>query len=352
MKRMNRLLAIPAFLGMTAAGCVDDEAGALLYSGRAAVQVGFDRVTQTARADVGGRLGSATLPDSLRLEITGLPVLSSGEYQLWVVNEDDGAMTSATRVPFTYQALRPDTVSIDPFTGAPTIEWNPVADPEDTQGFGVVEGQRNVVIVHEGSLPVDLTENSHIVVTAGTGDANPADAAAPLFYRFRDADGDFDASGDAQFGFRPSGLATGAAWAPEGGGRVEFVNTFGFGAVVQRAVRPPVGYYYALWLYNEDTGENVRLGDLATPGPEFASLRDADIERNEFVAAERILDSGLWASWEELGRVPDDFTHVVVTLESKAGDPQVRSPMVIYRAIIPGDLDRLPEEKEGLDDLF
>ena len=352
MKRVNRLLAIPAFLTMAAAGCVDDQAGALLYSGRAAIQVGLDRVTRTASAEVRGRLGSATASDSLRVEISSLPVLSSGEYQVWLIREEGGSMVEATRVPFSFQALRPDTVGIDPFTEQPIVEWNPVADFAQVQGFTATAGQRNVVMLHEDALPVSFADRTHLVITSGTGDANPADSPAPLFYRFQDADGDFDASGDAQFGFQPTRLAGDAAWQPEGSGRVEFLNVEGFGTVLQRAVRPPVGYYYALWLYNEDTGESLRLGDLATPFPEYATLRNADVERNEFVSENRILDSGFWTTWEEIGRAPADFTHVYMTLESKAGDPQVRSPMVIYNAAIPKDLDKLPTESDGLDDLF
>ncbi len=288
------------------------------------------------------------------LTVRNLKPLAAGQtYQIWLYDEVEG---DATRVEATYTLQQPDTLGIDPL-GEPIIDWVDVQGPGPATDFNGVRGYRHIIELRNSNLiptGVRLSQFSHVVATIGSSDANPASSPAPVWFRYTNQNGTrtdlFDnevfLEGSARFGFRPSLADKGIGWQPFGSGNVQFLNVEAIAVALNRLARPPLGFYYGVWLVNEDDGTNLFVGEITTPPPGLESLLDADVTKNDFVSDSEILAAGKWATWADLGANYKSFTSLYVTLEPKNGDGSVRSPSTIFRAAIPANLE-LPKERES-----
>lgn len=283
------------------------------------------------------------------------PLAGGRAYQIWTYDEVEG---ETVRVPARYVLQRPDTVGVDEL-GEPIIQWVDVGDTALVQSFNGEFGHRHVVVVRNRDveeLGIRLSQFTHVVLTiGGNGDADPASYPTPVWYRYTDQNGTrqdlFDnelfLSGSTSVHFDPSRATLAIGWKAFGGGSVEFMSDVGFGVRLDRLARPPLGYYYGIWLWNEATGAAVSGGPITTPAPEFASLRDADLETGPFVTSTEILQSVTWLEWAEVGADFRNYTHVLVTLEPKDGVTDRPAPTVVLEAAVPKDLDKLPTEREA-----
>jgi hypothetical protein len=386
---MKRVLVLVASLATVAAGgCVDWDAGPDLYTGRAAIIVGVDLVgrrmpsspinvltTGNEPVNVIGLLaGGAT--DSMVLTIGNLPVLASGgSYQVWLA---DSVSRNVRRINAAFQIQRPDTIRIDPITEVAIINWVAEAPVQNVESFNAQSGKRTRLVVraaHVTAAGSTLRDFTHVVVTISTGgDASPLNSPAPAFFRYRNgANNTFVGVTTATatpvrpfFNHYPGRFSD--SWVPLGGGTVEFLNTEGFGMVVDRNTRPPLGFYYDVWLVdNNPRGRApVHVGEATSPAPRFLSLKDADISTIPGVVTQtQILELAIWQKWGDLrdndgsplqlfktvtlpGGITTTqpvFTHVVVALRSKHAVDGL-PPTVVYEARIPDGLDRMPVEKE------
>lgn len=356
---MSRRLVLAAALGLAAA-CVDEDAGPLAVSGRPAVEVGLDLVARGLPGGpaVGRLAGGST--DTLVLTIDHLPVLADGRaYQIWLVDEVQG---EAVRVAASYRRQRPDTTGFDEFDGRPIIVWRDVEGPATVRSFPGIAGHRHLLTLRAADLAaagVAMARFSHVVLTiGGAPDAPPATSPAPAWYRYLDQRGTRDVatdnryfpSGTVRFGFLPARAAAEVGWSAFGGGSVEFLNVVGVAVRLERIARPPLGFYYDVWLVHAETGRRLRVGEITTPPPAFESLRDADVATGEYVTATEILAANRWATWRELSATFADFTALVVTLAPKDGPPDQLPPTVLYEAAVPPNLDRLPKFTDGFRD--
>jgi hypothetical protein len=57
--------------------------------------------------------------------------------------------------------------------------------------------------------------------------------------------------------------------------------------------RPPEGHYYSFFLANADTDTYLELGALTAPPPEYAPLRDADVQLLPGVVTEAMITRGV-----------------------------------------------------------
>jgi hypothetical protein len=299
----------------------------------------------------------------LELTLYSLSELASGvEYQVWLFDDVESA---TARIDFTYTQQWPDTVGFDPL-GLPIIEWNDVSAPATVSGFDGVVGNRHVIYASDAELAsagIVLNSFTHVVITIGANDADPNTAPAPVFYRFTEQNGTRDnlwdnapvlAANTTIFGFIPELAQDDVGWTGFGSGLSQFLNEEGFSVGLERMARPPLGYYYAVWVKDNETGAYAGLGEITSPPPEFVPLYDADISTGDWVTSGEILAAGKWALWNE--EPLSSFTHcitsqvtdactVVVTLEPKDGDHNVMSESIAFIGAVPKDLDRMPKEE-------
>ena len=331
------------------AACIDETAGPMAYTGKPALRVGLDIVAemQLPGGPVAGRI-NGTDSDSLSLTIQHLaPLSGNNRYQVWLVNPANG---TAARINVRYVALRPDTVGFDEFDGTPIVEWREAAPESRAAEFNGTTGYWQRVRFTRGELTadgVDMSAYTHVVVSIGSGDANPLTSPAPVFFQYAGLDTEPFTDGVTQFGFDPAAAASGTGWAAFGGGSVEWLNVEGFGVLAQRIARPPRGFFYELWLVDEGRTRRVRLGELLTPAPEFASLMDADVQDGPFVARGEIIKAGRYVRWADLQATPDQFADLLVALKPKVGVTEEMPETVVYAAAVPPNLDQLPKFTDG-----
>jgi hypothetical protein len=354
-RRVLWLLAAALPLG----ACVDHDAGPMVLSGRAALMVGLDLSARGLPGTPTGIVTSGSLTggadDHLALVIANLPTLQPDRgYQVWLVDESGGA--APRRIGTGYQAQRPDTVGTDEFTGRPIIEWRLVGEPQTVQRVEGRTGLRHVLTIRQSDAAdagTSLADFTHVVLTiGGAGDASPADSPTSAFYRYRNATtGAYLLGGTnrVRFGFRPE--LPNNPWTAFGGGTIEFLNIEGFGLRANRIARPPFGYFYEIWLYDAGTRDRaprppVNLGPATTPAPEFQTLVDADVTITDLVTQTQILSAAKWIRWPDLDALPDDFTDVLVVLRAKDGVTEELPPAVIFEALVPRGMARLPMERE------
>lgn len=304
--------------------------------------------------------------DVVTMTLYNLKPLQSGyTYQIWLYDEVEG---DAVNIEATYTLQRPDTTGFDEL-GLPIIEWVDEAAPAPASSFDGALGWRHIIRISNRALTtVPMNTFSHAVITIGSGDAHPDASPVPAAYRYLDQNGTREnfydnevfISGPTLFGFETANAGEGTRWSPFGTGLSQFLynpdnGEGGISIGLNRLARPPIGYYYAVWVVDVETGEYTGLGEITSPPPEYASLMDADIETNEWVTEGEIFSGGKWTLWTDL---PADYLrcinsqvtdpcHVSITLEPKDGAPGVMSENVIFTADIPKDLDKLPKERES-----
>jgi hypothetical protein len=291
---------------------------------------------------------------SLDMTVYNLEPLTGGaQYQVWLFDEVEN---DVVRVSATHTLQRPDTVGFDELE-QPIIEWVDVAAPATVDGFDGAAGYRHVIQLRDADLAgagIKMSQYTHAAITiGGTSDASPLDSPVPVCYRYTNqnetradlTDNQIFVSGGVD-AFCVGLAADLPAWKPFGAAQAEFLNVEGFALTLNRVARPPLGYYYGVWLLNTETGASLNLGEITTPPPEMASLRDADIQTGQWVSEGEIFRAGKWVRWADLPADVTTYNAVAVTLEPKAGDPDVMST-VMFMGAIPKDLDKLPKEKES-----
>lgn len=294
---------------------------------------------------------------SMEMIVNNLKPLASGyAYQVWLYDEVEA---DAQRIDVTYVLQLPDTLGFDDL-GAPIIDWVDVGDTAVVRSFDGAAGLRHVIIADRSDLlanGIEINRYSHAVITiGGSGDASPLESPAPAWYRYVSLNGTRDdlfdnqvfLSGAAQFGFIPDPelIENEVGWQAFGAAKAQFLNVEGFAVGLNRLARPPLGYYYAVWLANTEDGTTFGLGEITTPPPAFESLRDADIQTGEYITETEIFEAGKWAEWADLPGDVSRYNAVAVTLEPKDGDPDVMSSLMFLGAI-PKDLDKMPKERES-----
>lgn len=370
-------------LGLLAvlSGCPDPDAGAEMLTGRGALTVEMERVLQgIPRGDAWSGAGFPGGAGAwINMDIRDLPPLQDGyQYQLWLVGGRD-ALTQ--RIHFQWEEQRLDTVDIDPFTELPIVEWvdsvwvieNGDTISQEPLHTGIADsivvptrGRRHVIRVEAtellDSLDITFEEYTHIVLSVGeTGvDANPLErhadgrykTSSPMFFRYMNPETEaISTSGVLRFGFMPEYVsdATLMRWVAAGSAQAEFLNVVGFGIQFDRFSRPPLGYFYGLWLVDGEDPEatNYNLGPVRSPAPEYYSLFNADIERIMGVTPTVIFQGGFWADWEDLDVSMEDVNTVWITIEPKLGPEGALANTVVLETGIPGGLHLLP-----FDDVF
>ena len=135
-------------------------------------------------------------------------------------------------------------------------------------------------------------------------------------------------AGATEYVYRPAGSASGTNRGSEIG--IEF----------RHLPRPPIGFFYNAWLVSaEGDRPPVSLGELRTPLPELASLRDADISAQiagvltgtEVLVANVLLRP---ADLAALGASTREYDTVRVTLEAKDGVSTI-APIVVLEGPFP-----------------
>jgi hypothetical protein len=300
---------------------------------------------------------------SLDMVAYNLKPLSAGSaYQVWLFNEVDN---NVLRVSPTYTLQRPDTVGFDEL-GNPDIEWVDAEGPATVTEFTSAAGYRNVIQLSTADIGSDMSDFSYAVITVGSGgDANPLESPVPSCFRYLDKTGTEEREDDAYYrtGTLTSfctGLATGRDdWYAFGSGDVQFLSDTAVAIGLNRLARPPLGYYYGVWVRVEEKGTDqgpgpisaFNLGAITTAPPDMESLEDADVmpSNTEYLTDTEIFTAGKYFLWADL---PSTFSDacigtqegvqdcsVLVTLEPKAGDPNVMGSTVIFAASVPKQLD-------------
>lgn len=233
------------------------------------------------------------------LEFTGAWKLVSGsEYRLWAYNSADPSKS----IPLVgdWKLLNEDGVAVDSAKkvsgirgGGGPRDRNTFAVPSDTWGGDILDFDRIRVTID----PANTTKPGDVLVLDG---------------KFIDAIGQFGT-------LKSSGTFTFAGgYTYTGEGRGHF-----FGDELRLALRglarPPVGYFYEVWLVNVAEGRATSLGELKGPYPSYTSLKEADTKAS-LAPGGLIPDAALVVDRASLGIDYKAFTHVYVTLSPKARD--------------------------------
>lgn len=301
--------------------------------------------------------------NSLDMVVYNLKPLASGSsYQVWLLDE---LTNEAVRVSPTYTLQRPDTVDYDDL-GNPIIEWVDDQGPGTVSEFNSVVGWRHIIELRDADLGFEMSQYTYATVTIGSADGSPVDSPVPVCYRYTDQAGtenlqDNDIFVSGALGAFCQELATDRPeeWVAFGSGDAQFLSDTAVAIGLNRLARPPLGYYYGVWVKVEEKGTDqgpgaisaFNLGAITTAPPDMESLEDADIMASnmEFLTDTEIFTAGKYFLWADL---PSTFSDacigtqeglsgcsVLVTLEPKAGDPNVMGSTVIFAASVPKQLD-------------
>lgn len=232
-------------------------------------------------------------------EFSAASKLTSGnQYRLWAYNSEDPSKS----VPLVanWKLVNEDGVAVDSAKGVTGISG----------GGGLRD--RNVFEVNSDTWDGDILEYDRIRITIDATNATAPGNVVVLDAAFVDGVGKFET-------LRKSGTFTFAGgYAYTGEGRGHF-----FGDELRLALRglsrPPVGYFYEVWLVNAGTGQATSLGELRGPYPDYSSLKDADTNAS-LAPAGLIPDAAIVVNRTSLGVDYKAFTHVYVTLSPKVRD--------------------------------
>ncbi|HEX7090332.1 MAG TPA: DUF1659 domain-containing protein [Longimicrobiales bacterium] len=276
---------------------------------------------------------------ALEFTTTSLAPLAGTEYSLWLFDSRTGNLAAAT-ADYT-RILRVQTGVDD--EGNPIYEDDPQPTVRTaTFNAGAADERHHFVLNSETLDGVATGDYTHVLIALGTSEPT---GAVPLWVPYLDDGGTADPADDALvqgpvgFGtldlaaprnprlFQATGGAKGSFWADR------------LGIAFQNLRRPPVGYYYALWLVAED-GTALELGPLTTPPPDLASLRDADVDDSfDVVTAGEILEAGFYIDAADVGQPWTAFQSLRVTLQPKVGAQGI-APHIVLSGPLPEALFR------------
>jgi hypothetical protein len=223
--------------------------------------------------------------DSLTVTLNGLDALSSGFYTAWI---GDSLGTTFTRAPGALSVVQVDTTF--------DADGNPIGTPTTTQLGNVssfTEGGPNKTFTWAfsrtgaGLAATDSIQTFLVTVEASDGATSPGDSR--VLWARRGEGSNVPAGGTA---FRTSAMRFGN-WGPTANDQFLFVGTLRGRAMIQQTLliavdssmlRPPVGYYYAMWalktVIGQTTGwDTIFLGEQTSPWPRrHLSQYNADTE--------------------------------------------------------------------------
>lgn len=279
-------------------------------------------------------------PSRIRFEIRDLePLSQSAPYQAWLINAETGASIPATGDYFTIE-----TVTIVDELGQQTRVDVPSEDTVRTASFEGTENPdiRHVFVVRNRTIdPEALGDFTHVAL-ARPGAQGSLEAPAfwaqyldqsgtpgdPVDDVFIPADnfklGAFDMTDPPESRvFSVAGSGDGLIWQRE------------LGMQFRSLIRPPSGYHYEVWLVDSE-GDVLSIGGLTTPAPDFESLEDADMEVHpEFMTRTRIMQAAKYAPIPQ-GYDLTTLAAVRLTLEPKAGIPEIGPTLVLQGAVPEG----------------
>ncbi len=302
---------------------------------------------------------------SLDMVVYNLKPLASGSsYQVWLFDE---LTNDAVHVSPTYTLQRPDTVGRDEL-GIYIIEWVDVEGPGPVTEFNSAVGYRHIIEMRDADLGLAMSDYTYATITIGSsGDGSPVDSPVPACYRYTDQAGteslkDNIISISGALGAFCKGLTTDRPeqWVAFGSANIDFFSDTAVVLDLHRLARPPLGFYYGVWVVVEEKGTNEGPGAISTynlgaitrsPPDMEESLEDADImaPNTEYLTATEIFTAGKYFLWADLpGTFYDacigtqeglEGCTVLVTLEPKDGDRSVMGSTSIFAAAVPKQLD-------------
>jgi len=280
-------------------------------------------------------------PGGLRVRVYHLDGLTSGmTYQAWLYNPGTGAVVPAPVNWVIEEEIRELTDA-----GDLIIRYETVASGSSSTfpGQGGAGTFRHTFTVQTQSGGPRVGEFTHFLISIESGGpASSPSAAIPVWRQFTDERGTpqdfFDDAyipGNINFGtFRMTGGLP-YTFTPGGTARADF-HGGNLRIVAERLSRPPVGYYYAGWLFNDNTGTAVYLGPLTTPPPGEVSLYDADVNTGlPGVTTDGIVRASVSATEASVGGKFYDYNAIRITLEPKSSPESVPAPTVIMAGPVP-----------------
>jgi hypothetical protein len=274
-------------------------------------------------------------PTGVRMTVVPLDSLAgTATYDIVLVNRETG---TSTQVNATYRRITTDTTGRD-------TEGNPIIVADTTAAVivnAIPGGSANVghlIEVHDSlNTGVKVQQFTDLALQPPS-----ATTGVPIWARYMRDNGTPQSSQDNTFFdsdtvrmgtlpiapnavpllFRPAGAASGTNRGDQVG--ISFTHL----------TRPPIGFYYAVWLIPTDSLQPpVLLGELTTPLPDEQSLRDADVAPNGGVLTSmEILRANVLvrpAALRAMNLDLADYATVRLTLEAKDGVPGMSSVVVL-----------------------
>ena len=171
-------------------------------------------------------------PERIDIALTGFSPLSAGSYQLWLYSAGTGS----------YAAV--------------DAAFHPAGDTTMMTMGGTFEPSSSGAVYHaavKASADLDLSDFTHVAVSAGSGQSASPSGGAFLFHRYLDADG-ATRDGAMTFGrVGPEGEIQ--PFAPGGSGTASFYEN-SLLVELRRLPEPPPGLHYQSYLVSF-TGPNV-----------------------------------------------------------------------------------------------
>lgn len=262
-------------------------------------------------------------PSRIRFEMRDLKPLEGGtDYEVWLVNQEDGSTAPATARYFTIETI----IETDELGQQIEVDV-PSADTVETATFaGVPESNiRHAFIVNNRSLGgPTLGEFTHVALAKpGTSGALTEPVMWGQYLDQGGTPGDpsddiFITSDDLKFGeldltdvpdsrtFRGAGSGDGLIWENE------------LAIQFRRLRRPPPGYIYQVWLTGE-SANTLPLGSIT--GPKSAGYMDIDdadeVVHPGFMTNTEIVQAAKVVSVESIDL--SQYEMIMLTLEPKAG---------------------------------
>lgn len=278
-------------------------------------------------------------PNAVRLRVLPLePLEGTDLYAITLVNRETGV---SQQVNASYYTVTTDTTGRDDLGNVITT----VTTSATTTVNAIPGAAPNVAHVIE----VRNSQNPGTQVRSFTDLAlkpPSATSGVPIWSRFLQQSGTPTASTDDVF-FDASTVTFGTMYlTPNAAPYIFRISGFGdgtnrgdeIGIAFQHLPRPPIGYYYNVWLVPA-TGAPLSIGEITTPLPSQESLHDADIAGQignvltptEILRASKLLRP---ADIAGLGVDVREYTTIRLTLESKDGTPTVAPIVVLEGALI------------------